>query len=58
MSSFTGHAEMYRCTYGETPKLTSTNYSPWSSDIAAFLRAEDVLEIVRGNEPPPPAGNN
>jgi len=58
MSSFTGHAEMYRCTYGETPKLTSTNYSTWSSDIAAFLRAEDVLEIVRGNEPPPPAGNN
>ena len=49
---------MYRCTYGETPKLTSTNYSTWSSDIAAFLRAEDVLEIVRGNEAPPPVGNN
>jgi len=58
MSSFTGHAEMYRGTYGETPKLIFTNYSTWGTDITAFLRAQDVLEIVRGNEPPPPAGNN
>ena len=49
---------MYCSTYGETLKLTSINYSIWSSDIAAFLRAKDVLEIVRGNEPPPPVANN
>lgn len=55
-STFTPAIEMYRCKYGETPKLTSTNYSTWRTDIESFLRTEDVLEIVRGNEPAPLAG--
>jgi hypothetical protein len=48
---------MYRFRYGETPKLTSANYFTWRTDIEDFLRTENALGIVRGNEAPPPAGN-
>jgi len=35
--------------------LTPHNYHTWKADLTVFLRCENALEIVLGNEGPPPA---
>jgi len=52
---FQGSSE-YRCKYGSTPKLSKTNYFTWGPDMEIFLRWEEALGIVLGNEDRPLAG--
>jgi len=43
------------CKHGSTEMLTPRNYHAWKADIMVFLTCENTLEIVFGNEDPPPA---
>jgi hypothetical protein len=52
MTSMTADT-MFKCSSGQTAKLTSTNFTTCNSDIQVFLRAENVLEIALGTEAPP-----
>ena len=45
----------YTCKHGSTEMLTPRNYHTWKADIMVFLTCENALEIVLGNEDPPPA---
>jgi len=45
----------YTCKHGSTELLTPRNYHTWKADLTVFLRCENALEIVLGNENPPPA---
>jgi hypothetical protein len=50
--------EIFKCSFGQTIKLTTVNYHTWKSDIEIILEGENLLEIVLGNEVPPPDGNS
>jgi len=45
----------YTCKHGSTEMLTPRNYHAWKADLTVFLRCENALEIVLGNEDHPPA---
>ena len=44
---------LYRWKYGETNKLTHSNYASWRRDVEFFLQAESALSIVLGDEENP-----
>ena len=45
----------YTCNHDSTEMLTPCNYHTWKAALTVFLRCENALEIVLGNEGPPPA---
>lgn len=54
-SSITTTADgVYRTKYGDTQKLNSFNYCQWARSIQIFLRSENALAIVLGEEKQPP----
>jgi hypothetical protein len=50
--------EIFKCSFGQTVKLTTANYHTWKSDIEIILEGENLLEIILGNEALPPGGNS
>jgi hypothetical protein len=50
--------DIFKCSFGQTIKLMTTNYHTWKSDIEIILERESLLEIVLGNEAPLPDGNS
>ena len=49
--------DRYRCKFGEIDKLNSTNYTHWACNVRAFMRDEDCLKIVLGQEEEPAVNN-
>ena len=47
----------YTCKHGTTNLLNSKNYHSWKNALTIYLRSENALQIVLGNEQPPP-GNS
>ena len=41
-----GGMEVFKCKWGETPKLTQLNYHQWRPDMELFLGAGEGLLIV------------
>ena len=50
--------EMFKCKWGETPKLTQANYHQWRPDMELFLGAEEALLIVIEVEEYPDDGSD
>jgi hypothetical protein len=57
-TSTTPNVEIYKCSFGQTAKLTDFNFIMWKSDIQIMLTGEGLLGIVLGTEALPPAGNS
>ena len=49
---------MFKYKWGETPKLTQSNYDQWRPDMELFLGAEEALLIVIEAEEYPEDGDN
>jgi len=47
----------YTLEYGAIKKLDGTNYIEWKGDITTILNVMNAFEIVRREEPEPPASN-
>jgi len=50
--------EVFKCKWGETAKLTQSNYHQWRPDMKLFLGAEEALLIVIEAEEYPEDGDN
>ena len=50
-------ATHYSSKHGSCEKLNALNYRVWKEDMEIILNSMNVMEIVSGDEPIPPAGN-
>jgi len=53
-----GSVDVFKCKWGETPKLTQLNYHQWRPDMELFLGAEEALLIVIEAEEYPEEGDD
>jgi len=53
-----GSVDVFKCKWGETPKLTQLNYHQWRPDMELFLGAEEALLIVIEAEEYPKEGDD
>ena len=53
-----GGIEVFKCKWGETLKLTQSNYHQWRPDMELFLEAGEALLIVLEVEEYPEEGDN